>query len=332
MASSSGLTGEILRAPLGRSTVSTSALVEAVVGASDLARRRRFYEEALGLEVVRRGTVDGATAAALWGAAGPVETVTLGRLEVPGSPRVRLVASTGAESRRGRDLRVPGPLGIGVTTRGVRDVFDRVAAAGVDFVSPPLCLTPGAVGAGPMRYEAFGRAADGEFVVLIERVGVPTPYGTISESFHTSEPLHSSHVVPDLEAAARFMAEALGQESLMRDRCQGPIFEELMGVPEGTAFRFEMLHHPGYPTGRIVLIEFEGHAGPAPAVDSRGRGLIALRYDCDDLDVAAARIAPAGGAVLRGPVDVDSGALGRGRVLLARSPFGTLFEIWEVKR
>ena len=313
--------------------MSTTALVEAVVGVSDLSGRCRFYEEAFGLEVVRRGTVDAATASALWGRAEPVETVVLARPDVPGSPRLRLMAAGGARSREGRDLREPGPVGIGVTTRGVGAVFDRVAAAGVDFVSPPLCLTPGAVGpAGPVRYEAFGQAADGEFVVLIERLNVPTPYGTISEAFHTSEPLHSSHVVPDLEAAGRFMAEALGQESLLRDRCEGEIFEKLMGLPRGTAFRFEMRHRPGYPTGRIVLIAFEGHDGPAPMIDPRGRGLTALRYDCEDVAAVAASIASAGGAILRGPVEVDSPALGRGRVLSARSPFGTLVEIWEVKR
>lgn len=311
--------------------MTVSPLVEVVVGVWDLGARRRFYEDALGLRGVGRGTIEAPVASALWGRNDAVETVTLARPDVPASPRLRLVRSAGPLSRPGRDLRDPGPLGIGFTTRGVARVHERLAAAGVDFVSAPLCLTPENVAvAGPVRYEAFGRAHDGELVVLIERLNAPTPYGTIDEALDASEPLHTSHVVPDLPAASRFMTEVLGQQTLLRDRCQGDVFDRLLGVPPGTAFSFEMMHHPGSPTGRIVLMAFEGTPRSAPTVDPLGRGLTTLRHHCDDLEAVRRRVAPAGGEVVRGPAAIDS-PIGRGNVMLVRSPFSTLCEIWEAR-
>lgn len=313
---------------------SAGALREIAVGVQDLALRARFYREAFGLTVVGQGQVDAATAAALWGIGRALPALTLGRPDVADGPRLRLLGvEASAAPRPGADLLALGPLGIGFTTRGVERVHARVAAEGVRFVSPPLRLTPtGALrdgGTGPVRYEAFGQAADGEFVVLIERIDAPSPYGSISARHCTSEPLHSSHVVLDLEACRRFMVEALQHESVIRDRGEGPLFEELMGTPPGTRFSFEMLRRPGAPSGRIVFIQFDGRGGAAPDAAPPARGIHALRYDSDDLVAAAARVERAGGTLVRGPVEVDSPVLGRGRVIVVTPPFGTLLEIWQ---
>ena len=138
----------------------------------------------------------------------------------------------------------------------------RVASLGVRFLSPPLRLTPGSVGpTGPVRWETFGQAPDGELVVLIERLNAGQPYGAISDSIGTSAPLHASFVVTDLDACSRFMKELLLHETLIRDRGEGELFEQVMGTPPGTRFRFEMLQRPGAPAGRIIFIEFERRDG-----------------------------------------------------------------------
>jgi predicted enzyme related to lactoylglutathione lyase len=64
-------------------------------------------------------------------------------------------------------------------------------------------------------------------------------------------------------------------------------------------------------------------------VPALGRGIHALRYDCDDLEAVAGRVEPAGGRIERGPVTVQAEPLGAGRVLVVRPPFGTLVEIWQ---
>jgi predicted enzyme related to lactoylglutathione lyase len=93
--------------------------------------------------------------------------------------------------------------------------------------------------------------------------------------------------------------------------------------------RFEMLRRPATPSGRIIFIEYDGREGATPEVGPPARGLHALRYDCDDIERFAGRVGRAGGAIERGPIEVDSPVLGRGRVLSVRPPFGTLVEIWQ---
>jgi hypothetical protein len=200
----------------------------------------------------------------------------------------------------------------------------------VVFQSSPVELTPEPEGpTGPQRFEAFGQMANHEYVVIIERRNAPTAYGSISDDWNTSEPLHTSHIVPDLAAASSFMATALEHEVLFREDCSGPEFEELMAIPEQTRFRFEMLGHPDRSTGRSILIEYEdGQPGPVFAQPPI-RGLHALRFDTSDLETTLALITRAGGSVLRGPALIDSPAVGRGQAAAVKSPLGILLEIWQ---
>ncbi|MEJ2086623.1 MAG: hypothetical protein P8Y44_13270 [Acidobacteriota bacterium] len=231
-----------------------------------------------------------------------------------------------------------GPLGVGFTTQGIEQVQARARRAGVSFLSPPIELTPEPEGAsGPRRFEVFGQTRDSEFVVLIERQNVDTAYGNISDAWHTSEPLHTSHVVRDLTAASRFMCTALDHEVIFREECVGSEFEQLMSVPANTRFRFEMLRHPDHSIGRIIFIEYEtmqtrpngSVTADARPVAPRARGLVALRYDCSDLEAAVSRARLQGGTVARPITEVDSELLGTGRVATLESPVGLLIELWE---
>lgn len=306
-----------------------SALREVAIGVADLARRTAFYHDAFGLTVVHQGSIDRGHAEALYGMREPIPMTCLARPDVPHGVRLRLMQLDGPEGRASTDVRLPGPVGIGFTTAGVQPIFERVRQAGVRFQSEPVKLTPGAAADDPYRYEAFGQAGDGEYIVLIERGNTPVPYGDISRDSGVSQPLHTSHTVADLSAATRFMEAVLGHQVIVHEHCEGPMFEGLMGLPAGQRFDFDMLWHPANSTGRIVLMQFDGIGGDPPNVQPPMRGICALRYDTADLDRLLPTIEPAGGRIMRGPLTVDSEALGRGRVVTVMPPIGTLFEIWE---
>lgn len=311
-----------------------SALREIALGVRDVPDRLHFLREAFGLSAERSGFVDPGSAKALWGLDRPLEAAVVGRADAPDGPRLRLVAASGAPARADGRLSSPGPIGFGVTTRDIQAVHARVASLGVRFLSPPVRLTPGSVGpTGPVRWETFGQAPDGELVVLIERINAPQPYGVISDEGATSAPLHASFVVGDLDACSRFMRELLLHETVIRDRGEGEVFDQVLGTPPGTRFRFEMLQRPGAAAGRIIFIEFERREDEmpetAPETAPPARGVQALRYDVGDLDEVLARASAAGGRLVRGPLAVRSELLGSGRVACVSPPFGTLVELWQ---
>lgn len=311
------------------------ALQEIVVGVDDLKTGLQVYREGLGLTVLRQGDLDPETTSRLWGWSGGARAAILGRPDVADSVRVRLVAAH-VESANGQlagrgadDTRTAGSLGIGFTTQGIGPVRDRVAAAGVRFLSEPVELTPEPDGpTGPQRFEVFGQAPCGEFIVLIERRNVPTPYGSLSAENPVSEPLHTSHVVTDLTHCSRFMSRVLGHEVLFREKCEGEEFDRLMAVNSGTRFWFEMLGHPDHPTGRIIFIEYEevreGRQHSPP-----GHGISGLAYTCDSIEATLARAAAAGVVSTAEPVDIDDPLLGRGRVVTLQPPWGSRLELWE---
>jgi catechol 2,3-dioxygenase-like lactoylglutathione lyase family enzyme len=306
-----------------------TALREIGIGVADLERRSRWYCGTFGLSEFRRGTLAAELAQALYGLTEPVPFAVLGRPDIRRGVRLRLLQLNGGEGRPERDLRLPGPVGIGFTTTAISEAYQRLLEEGVQFLSPPVKLTPGAQPTDPFRFEVFGRAEDGEYLVLIERGNAPTPYGTIASETGLSEPLHTSHSVPDLAEGLRFLEEALGQVVLFHEHCAGPLFEQLMGLPAGQEFDFDMLGTPGFATGRIVLMDFAGLDGEPATVQPPQRGICTLRYDTSDLAALLPRLEPAGGRLLRGPLRVNDPVFGRGQVVTVMPPLGTLIELWE---
>jgi hypothetical protein len=183
--------------------------------------------------------------------------------------------------------------------------------------------------AGPRRFEAFGQAPDGEFIVVVERRNAPTPYGTIDPSSLTSEPLHTSHIVDDLDTCRRFMEEVLDHRVLFTEVCSGEIFEALMSLSPGASFRFQMLGPPNRDTGRIIFIEMGG-SRPAPGGEALpNRGLIGLTYAADDLDRRLARAVGLGATVVEPARDASDHHLGQGRRATLQPPFNIRLELFE---
>ena len=311
--------------------MAVTALREITVGVRDLPARIALFESGCGLEVIRTGPLTSIAASRLFDTYAAPKAAVIGRPDLAGSPRIRLVEAPDGPPARPEGLGSPGPLGIGFTSAGIRAVHARLERSGVRFVSPPLLLTPGtpATGAspGPRRYETFGRAPDGDYIVLIERLGAAAPYGTLTTD--CSEPLHASFIVTNLDACAHFMREVLEHEILLEDTCSGPPFGELLGMPEGLSFRFVMPHRPGFATGRTVFMEFDKRPEPMAQTPGLAPGICRLRYDTTDLHSTLSRVPGGGGSLVRGPASVDDPVLGQGLVAMVRSPFGVLIELWQ---
>jgi len=308
-----------------------TSLREITIGVRDLNSRVSFFQEGLGLVLLRSGALSSLAASRLFDLHAPPKAARLGRPDVPDSPRIRLVEIGGEPSTRTRALNDPGPVGIGFTTVGIREVHARLEGLGTAFVSPPLPLPDmGASGTpkAPERYESFGRTGDGDFIILIERVNATTPYGTFATD--CSEPLHATFVVTNLDACGHFMRDVLEHEVLCEENCSSPRFDAVFGLSGGVSFRFALAHHPpDYTTGRAVFMEFQKKPEAMAQVPGLSLGVCRLRYDTTDLHTTLSRVPGGGGSLVRGPASVDDPVLGPGLVAMVRSPFGVLIELWQ---
>ena len=321
----------VAAAPLYPPAVPVTPLREITVGVRDIEARAAVFESGCGMSVLRTGALSSMAASRLFDTHVRPKATLMGRPDVPGSPRIRLVEAVGGSSARPSGLDDPGPLAIGFTTVGIRNVHARLEGMGIAFVSPPLEVPPmGATGtpSAPERYEAFGRAADGDFIVLVERLNAATPYGTFGTD--CSEPLHATFVVTNLDACGHFMRDVLEHEVLVDDHCSSPRFDAVFGLTD-VSFRFALAHHPPHPTGRLVFMEFQKKPEPMAQTSGLAPGICRLRYDTSDLHSTLSRVPGGGGSLVRGPASIDDPVLGQGLVAMVRSPFGVLIELWQTR-
>ena len=123
-------------------SMSVSSLREITVGVRDLYTRISQFESGCGLAVLATGPLAPPTASRLFDTHVPPGAAVMGRRDVEGSPRIRLVEAGDLVPGRASGIGPPGPLGIGFTTLGIWGGYARLERAGVQFVSPPLLLTP----------------------------------------------------------------------------------------------------------------------------------------------------------------------------------------------
>ena len=245
-------TGRAAASPLYPPGMPVTALREITVGVRDLPARTAIFETGCVRKVIRTGPVTSIVASRLFDTHTAPKAAVMGRPDVDGSPRIRLIEAPDGPPARPLGPGNPGPLGIGFATAGIRGVHARLERSGVRFVSPPLLLTPATTTAGappgPRRRETFGRAPDGDYIVLIERLGAATPYGTLTTD--CSEPLHASFVVTNLNACTHFMRKVLEHEVLLEDTCSGPPYAELLCKPEELSLRLVMPHRSSFSNER----------------------------------------------------------------------------------
>lgn len=315
--------------------MAVSSLREITVGVQDLHARTTQFEQGCGLTVMTSGSLSPMTASRLFDTHVPPRAAVLGRSDVADSPRIRLVeAGDGPRQRAGR-IDAGGPLGIAFTTRDIGTLHTRLSQSGVEFLSPPLrvmpTFTPPLKGAASEaeRLEAFGRMADGDFIVLAETVNASTPYGTVS--LDCSEPLDALFVVTNLDACHHFMRDVMEHEAAPEGTRSGPPLDALLGLSRDISIRFATPARPGWPSGRLLFMEFERKLSPMAQLPALARGLCRLRYDTTDLHATLSRVPGGGGSLVRGPASVDDPVLGNGLVAMVRAPFGVLIEIWQTQ-
>ncbi|MEU2753058.1 VOC family protein [Streptomyces albidoflavus] len=142
---------------------------------------------------------------------------------------------------------------------------------------------------------------------------------------------HIGLTVPDLEAATRFLADALGAEVLYdtlpadRGPVGGPQTERRLGVPPGTRqLAIRMLALPDGPG--IELFAYHPPGRPPALPSDLGWQHLALYVD--DLDAALTRAVEAGARPLAPPHPLPGPEAGpANRFAYLRTPWGSTLEL-----
>lgn len=315
-----------------------TSLRTVTIGVGHLRRQVTFYGSNLGLRVAAKGRVPAAQSRQIWGVDDDLDVVTVARQDLPDALRVRLMRTSDLPARPDFDLTVPGPVGLVLGTKDLRRLYYRLSGAGVEFHLAPGEGSPdhGATeeaeasepGGDAEGLPTFGRAYDGEYVVLRERGATTAGDGTVSPYFGVTEPLEVLLVVRDMEAAALFLVDGLAQEPLDQGRVDEDDARRAMGLPPGAAFHWRTFAAAPDRLPRLRLICF-GDGQSQESVAPPSRGLSALAFDVDDLDRVVGRAERSGGRVVVPVCDVSNPALGAGRSVGLSTPLGVRVELWR---
>lgn len=316
-----------------------TAIESVTVGVGDLARALELFQGIMGLRLEQRFDTDALAAA--WHLT-PGTRVAVAELSCEGHPfgRLRLAQYQPAASTR---VRVHSGL-------GCHDGPADVGPKAIDFyvADPILPLYQRIVSAGyaarsaPIRHEV-GDTVSEEFVFwgpdgvpLLLMVGhrhsAEQLRGVLSPQGF-SEVATVSVVGGDVERTRRFYGDVLGLSGLVDTETAPEFLDlacELTGVPRGTRIHWLLYAAPGEPSGKILVVHFDGAGGTRLAGRMRpGRlGFSLMTHATDDLDALCARVREAGFAVFQAPVRVRW-ADGERRIMLVRGPNEEMFEFRE---
>ncbi len=291
---------------------------DVVIGASDLGAVASFLA-LFGFAEVARDRLPQPCASALYG----LETATDELLlAVPGAERGRVrVVATANPARRFAPFD-PRPFAI--------DLFSTDVEAGVAIASA------NGFHASPITDHRFGPAVirevevigpDGIVLTLLQ----PNVGRRSSILDHEPDRLHSEvHAFvwseSGLDEHLRFWQER-GLTKSTDAVLDTPGLGALVGVPdEDVSMRLTVLAGAeGHPI-RVEFVDFLGRSGSPQPIWPLAAGLYAPAFEVEDLEAAAARLAP---AVVDPPVTVATAVHPGVRAAHAVSPGGHHFELWE---
>ena len=313
-----------------------TAIESVTVGVSDLERALGLFQGIMGLRLEQRFETDALAAA--WRLA-PGTRVSIAELSCEGHPigRLRLARYAPAATTRVRVHSGPAPHD------GPADVGPKA----IDFyVSDPILpLYQRIVSAGyaarsaPIRHEV-GDAISEEFVFwgpdgvpLLLMVGhrhTPAQLRGVLSPEGFSEVATVSVVGGDVAATRRFYGGVMGLSALVDTETAPEFLDlacELTGVPRGTRIHWLVYAAPGEPSGKILVLHFDGAGGQRLAGRMRpGRlGFSLMSHATDDLDALHRRVTDGGVGVFQPPVRVDWAGHER-RLMLVRGPTEEMFE------
>lgn len=298
-------------------------LREIMIGVKDLPARKQQFIDSCGLSVLKEGWIGATTATRFLDSRISTRAAILGRSEETASPRIRLVEVADGPPARAEGIQSPGPLGITFATPDPGAARARMSGLGWSFLSSSLSIVSAAPSevdpSRPLSPAAYGRADDGDFIILTEENA--TKPGSGEPGNACSPPLGIAFVVTNMAVSTHFVSDVLEHE------ISPP--ETFVGAPDQALVRRVSANLAGSSTSRMVLLEFQARPEPMTPTPGLSRGICRLRYDTTDIHATLSRVPGGGGSFVRGPEGVSDPLLGRGLVAMVRSPFGVLMEFWQ---
>lgn len=293
---------------------------EVVVVTDDIPRACHLYVDHLGFVAGDQIQIADPRVVPMWGAGGAVAVT---RLSKPGATGggIRLVEGPPAHHGR-RTMDRPGPFAIDFYARDLHGLYEQLRADGFTFRSEPV------------RYQLFGtdfavdevllEAQEGTLHALVEFL--PGRHRCVlgdRPQERVSEIVAMVTLTDDLAAGRWLLADAFGGDLYFDQEFSGPVIEELIGLPPGSAFRAVIVRGPQRLNARAELMTCVGEPGDALAQPPRVFPSVRVA----DLDAVVARInAGSHGARADAPVAMPD-ALGGGRATSVSTPFGFYCEL-----
>ena len=290
-----------------------------VIGHNRVDEHVEFFG-AFGFEVVARGTLDAATAAALYDLDQEVDEV---HIAVPGAERgwIRLVETPHPSVER--SAFEPKPLAVDLYTREL----EKSIEIGKSLGGKPHELVEYDVG--PLSIREVEIEGPGNLVLVLLQVSQRrSSVLDLDESRLHSEVHSVVWAVPDAESAITEMRDRGGLTVLSDAEIRGDTISRLMNLPKPEVpVRFVLLCDEDITPTRLEFIEFFEDHEPAgdPWLPLRP-GLLGPCFSVDDLDAAMAALS---GCTFRAPVTVENACHRQARAVSGEGPGGFLFELWQ---
>ncbi len=310
---------------------------EAVVSVTDIERTARFFKEIGAYVEASRGSVDPSEIEA-WGLpqAATGEALLLGP-RGSNSGLIRLVRFDNAGHRS--PMR-PGSrawdtgcyFSLMVRMKDMASIYDDAIALGWWTETPITYLE---FGESKLNVVIF-RGPDGIQVQGYERLSPPLP-GSIPDFDRLTRPFNIMQMVRDPDVALDFFTRVLGFATFFSGPpyfADEPEFMPL-GIPKNLTTEVGYQAGIVYPVpgefGRMEIIHIIGLEGRdyADRCHAPNLGILAVRFEVDDVATTARMIAERGWALEHAPRTVLVEPLGRLRLISVRTPDGAIVQFYE---
>jgi catechol 2,3-dioxygenase-like lactoylglutathione lyase family enzyme len=227
-----------------------------------------------------------------------------------------------------RTMHRPGPFALDLYVRDLRQLHQRLSAAGYRFRSEPV------------RYPLFGTDFEVDEVLLEAPLGFVHALVEFLPGRHrcvlgvrpeeeVSEIVAVIHVVEDVEVALGLVRDVLGGQVYLDEVFHGETVERLIGLPSGSRFRATLLRGPDRRNARAELMSTVPHAA-SEVEPARTHPYLALTIPLPALDPVLARLAADDAAPE--PVEFEEGPDAGRRVATLWTGWGATLDLVEEPR